>query len=172
MKILNKLANYFFFLIKKFFYSFSYHSIIFRTFLVLNFYIVDLINKFRIDEKKINIIFYDCLVSPQTFGDFFRYLMLGRYIKKKNKNVKIIIINQEYRSDKKNSWGRIKNNKKKINDILKLYNQISLKLLNSNAHFMNWNFFCENYLNNNKYNIFLKNEVKKRNPTYLYSNYF
>ena len=61
--------------------------------------------------------------------------MLGRYIKKKNKSVKIIIINQEYRSDKKNSWGRIKNNKKKINDILKLYNQISLKLLNSNAFY-------------------------------------
>ena len=172
MKILKKFLYYFFFLTKKFFNSFSYLSITYRTFLVINFYLVDIINQFKIDNKKINIIVYDCLVSPPTFGDFFRYLMLARYIKKKGKNVKIIIINEEYRGNKKNSWGRIKNNKKKINEILNLYNQVSLKLLNSNSYFMNWKFFYKNYLHNEKFNIFLKNEVEKRKPTYLYSNYY
>jgi hypothetical protein len=172
VKILNKFLNYFFFLIKKFFNLFPYNSIVYRTFLVISFWVVDYRNNFGMDDKKKIIIIYDCLVSPPTFGDFFRYLMLARYFKKKGKIVEIIIINQEYRGNKKNSWGRIKNNKKKINEILNLYNQVSLKLLNSNAHFMNWNFFYENYLHNGKYNIFLKSEVIKRNPTYLYSNYY
>jgi hypothetical protein len=119
------------------------------------------------------ILVYDCRVSPPTYGDFFSYIMIARYFKKKNFNVEIIIIKNEYRG----GWKRFVN-KKKINSFLKELSKLSSYLMmdkRCTPTFLNWNIFTKIYSVNsikpNEY-IFCSANVFNRLPLYLLADNF
>ena len=119
-------------------------------------------------KNKNLIMTYDCKVSPPTYGDFFRYLMIAKYYKIKKRNVIFIIIIGEYRG----GWKRLKDKKgimshqKILIDIYKFVfgNTKNLKLLN-------WKEF-DKYRKKNSFNILFKADTLMRKPTYFLSTFF
>ena len=147
------------------------HSIIWQIFnffkVVYKIYIKNWQSTFSIKDKTL-ILTYDCKVSPPTYGDFFRYLMIAKYYEIKKKNVIFIIIIGEYRG----GWKRLKNKKGIINHLKVLKDIYRFVFGNTNnLKLINWKQFS-NYHKKNDLDILFKTDTLMRTPTYFLSTFF
>ncbi len=147
------------------------HSIIWQIFNFFKiFYKIYIKNyySFFFSKGKSLILTYDCKVSPPTYGDFFRYLMIAKYYKIKKRNVIFIIIIGEYRG----GWKRLKDKNGIISHLKVLTNIYRFVFGNTkNLKLIKWKQFDE-YRKKNNFNILFKADTLMRKPTYFLSTFF
>ena len=123
-------------------------------------------NLSKIKNGKKITLFYDCKISPSTFGDFFHFIMLARFFRASESKVELYLISDQFRE----SWYSQYDNKfresKEIINVKKKY----LKLISKsfiNLHLNEIDFHSINFnskkLEESVYNL---EEVKNREPSY------
>lgn len=111
------------------------------------------------NQNKI-ILVYDCKNTPPTYGDFSYFIFLIRFLRAKNKNAKLIIINGDYRQD----WDVFSSQRKKI-FIYEILNLAKFYSSRKTVYLMNWEKF-QNILKNKKKQILFFNKIKNRKKIY------
>ena len=171
IKFLTKVEYLFFFPFNKIYQIAPSHSIVWQICnffkIIYKIYILNCYPSFFSKNKNL-IITYDCKVSPPTYGDFLRYLMIAKYYKIKKRNVVFIIITGEYRG----GWKRLKD-KKGIISHLKVLTEIYKFVFGNtkNLKLLNWKEFDE-YRKKNNFNVLFNLETLMRKPTYFLSTFF
>ncbi len=118
-------------------------------------------------KKKLNL-FFDCSLSPSTYGDFFYFIIFKRIMDTLNIKVKLIIVKGKYRA----GWSRLKkNNREKfLQEISNLYKHLTIKKsIVEIIHFKKIKNYVYNYDTKNNYLVFNKRVSSKR-PVYSYLN--
>ncbi len=124
-----------------------------------------LIKTFLKTKNKI-ILFYDCKISPSTFGDFFYFLIFANFFKILNLEVELYLITDQFRE----SWYNQYDNKiREFNEIINIKKKY-LKLMSK--AFVNLNLKEIDYrsidFNSKKIkeSVFNLEEIKNREPFY------
>ena len=168
---LSKVEYLFFFPFNIIYQIVPHHTFIWQIFnffrIFYKIYIKNFSSIFFTKDKNL-ILTYDCKVSPPTYGDYFRYLMIAKYYKMKKKNVIFIIIIGEYRS----GWKRLKDDEGIIKHLKVMSDIYKFVFGNTNnLMFKKWNQF-NNYYKKNNFNILFKLDILMRKPIYYLSTFF
>ena len=133
---------------------------------------INLIEQFLKDKKKIKL-FYDCKISPSTFGDFFYFLMFANFFKLSKVKVELYLISDQFREswynqydNKVREYNEIINIKKKY---LKLMSKSFINLDLKEIEYKSIDFNSKDI----KDSLFNLEDIKNREPFYRNSfNYF